>query len=44
MNWHTAKRALAGFVCQIQNMPFTACFERDELADLVLFGFELALR
>jgi len=43
-NWHPAKRALAGFVCQIQNMPFTGCFARDELADLVFLGFELALR
>jgi hypothetical protein len=29
-----AKRALAGFASQIQNMPFTECFEQADPADL----------
>jgi hypothetical protein len=29
---HPAKRDLAGFVCSIQNIPFTGCFEQTELA------------
>ncbi len=39
-----AKRALAGFASQIQNMPFTGCFEQAEPADLGFVFWSFGLR
>ena len=44
LNYCQAKRALAGFAIQIQNMPFTGCFEQAKPADLGFVFWSFGLR